>query len=165
MSSREIAQLCEKRHDNVMQDFRAMLTELHSEGDLLKFEEIYTDQQNRTYPVFMVPKRETISLISQASPPAIPHLQHFSGRLSFQPITKTAKSAPMPATNCTSARAPRQGVCSLLSRPYTEMPSVLGASALLGLFAPARQHQHIRGNALLKFAAMCRNPNRCLDTV
>ena len=65
MSSREIAELTDKRHDNVMRDIRAMLVELHGEGGVLKFEDTQTNPQNgQTYPVFMLPKRETLILVS-----------------------------------------------------------------------------------------------------
>lgn len=62
MSSREIAQLCEKRHDHVMRDVRLMLEELeiqspHFWGD-------YTDGKGRTYPCFYLPKDLTLTLIA-----------------------------------------------------------------------------------------------------
>lgn len=65
MSSREIAELTGKRHDNVMRDIRAILIELHGEGCLLKFEDTHRNEQNgQVYPVFNLPKRETLILIS-----------------------------------------------------------------------------------------------------
>jgi Rha family phage regulatory protein len=65
MSSREIAELTGKRHDNVMRDIRVMLVELHGEGGVLSFEDTHTNPQNgQTYPVFMLPKRETLILVS-----------------------------------------------------------------------------------------------------
>lgn len=62
MSSVEIAQLCEKRHDHVMRDVRLMLGELeiqspHFWGD-------YTDSKGRTYPCFYLPKDLTLTLIA-----------------------------------------------------------------------------------------------------
>jgi len=65
MTSREIAELTGKRHDNVMRDIRIMLTELHGDGGVLSFEETYPDPQNgQTYQVFNLPKRETLILVS-----------------------------------------------------------------------------------------------------
>lgn len=65
MSSREIAELCEKRHDNVMRDIRDMLAQLHGERGLLKFEDTYRNPQNgQEYPIFLLPKRETLILVS-----------------------------------------------------------------------------------------------------
>jgi len=64
MSSREIADLTSKRHDNVMRDTRAMLAELHGESDLLKFEGIEKDGRNRDQTVYLLPKRETLILVS-----------------------------------------------------------------------------------------------------
>lgn len=65
MSSREIAELCDKQHNNVMRDIRAMLVELHGEGGVLRFEHTYRNEQNgQEYPIFNLPKRETLILIS-----------------------------------------------------------------------------------------------------
>lgn len=65
MSSREIAELCEKEHRNVMRDIRSMLVELHGEGGTLKFEHTHRNPQNgQQYPVFNLPKRETLILVS-----------------------------------------------------------------------------------------------------
>lgn len=62
MSSREIADLTGKRHDNVMADIRNTLEEL--EEDALKFEGIYLDAYGREKPCFNLPKDLTITLIS-----------------------------------------------------------------------------------------------------
>lgn len=65
MSSREIAELTGKRHDNVMRDTRDMLVELHGKGGLLKFEGTYLNDQNgQRYPLYDLPKRETLILVS-----------------------------------------------------------------------------------------------------
>lgn len=64
MSSREIAELTGKRHDNVMRDIRAMLVELHGESDLLRFEGVYSGGNGESRPCFNLPKRETLILIS-----------------------------------------------------------------------------------------------------
>lgn len=65
MTSREIAELTGKRHDNVMRDTRAILVELHGEDGVLSFEDTHTNQQNgQAYPIYRLPKRETLILIS-----------------------------------------------------------------------------------------------------
>lgn len=65
MTSREIAELTGKRHDNVLRDARAMLAELHGEGGVLRFEATHRDPQNgQEYPVLALPKRETLVLVS-----------------------------------------------------------------------------------------------------
>lgn len=65
MTSREIATLTGKRHDNVLRDARAMLAELHGEGGVLSFEGTHRDPQNgQEYPVLALPKRETLILVS-----------------------------------------------------------------------------------------------------
>jgi Rha family phage regulatory protein len=60
MSSREIANLTGKRHDNVVRDIRGMLEEL--EIPQLKFEAGYFDAQGQERTGFNLPKRETIIL-------------------------------------------------------------------------------------------------------
>ena len=65
MTSREIAELTGKRHDNVMRDIRAMLVELHGEGGVLKFEDTHQNPQNgQAYPMFRLPWDETTCLLT-----------------------------------------------------------------------------------------------------
>ena len=63
MDSREIAELTEKEHRNVLRDIEAQLGQL--EGGLLRFEHTYTNQQNgQEYRCYKLPYRETMILIS-----------------------------------------------------------------------------------------------------
>lgn len=64
MSSREIAELCEKQHAHVMRDIRDMLVQLHGEGGLSKFGSSYLNSQNKPQPEYLLPKRETLILVS-----------------------------------------------------------------------------------------------------
>ena len=65
MTSREIAELTGKRHDNILRDIRAMLTDIHGEGGLLKFEGTYIHPQNgNEYTEYRLPKDETICLLT-----------------------------------------------------------------------------------------------------
>lgn len=65
MSSREISELCDKRHDNVMRDIRIMLVELYGEGGVLKFEGTHRNPQNgQEYPIFQLPKDLTLTLVA-----------------------------------------------------------------------------------------------------
>ncbi len=64
MTSREIAELTGKRHDNVMADIRVMLAELYGEEGLLKFQASYINSQNKEQPCFKLPKRESLILVS-----------------------------------------------------------------------------------------------------
>lgn len=65
MSSREIAELTGKEHRNVLVDTRKMLEELHGEEGMLTFQQTYTNGQNgQTYPMFSLPKRECLILVS-----------------------------------------------------------------------------------------------------
>ena len=62
MSSREIASLCDKRHDNVMADIRKMLNELGLYAP--DFSGTYTTEQGNQYECFNLPKRECLILVS-----------------------------------------------------------------------------------------------------
>lgn len=65
MSSREIADLTGKQHAHVMRDIREMLIHLHGEGGLSKFGDTYRSEQNgQEYPIFNLPKREALILVS-----------------------------------------------------------------------------------------------------
>ena len=65
MSSREIAELTGKQHAHVMRDIRTMLAELHGEEGVSKFGDTSTNPQNgQSYPVFLLPKRECLILVS-----------------------------------------------------------------------------------------------------
>lgn len=65
MSSLEIAELASREHRNVMRDIRTMLAELYGEGGVLSFEHTHRNAQNgQSYPIFRLPKRECLILIS-----------------------------------------------------------------------------------------------------
>ena len=65
MSSREIAELTGKEHRNVMRDIRAMLRDLYDDVGMLGFEHTEINTQNGVaYPIFKLPKRETLILVS-----------------------------------------------------------------------------------------------------
>ncbi|ALE03518.1 Anti-repressor protein [Bartonella ancashensis] len=64
MSSREIAELCGKRHHNVMRDIRQMLEELYPEGGLIKFDYTYLNRQGKPQNCYHLPKRECLILVS-----------------------------------------------------------------------------------------------------
>ena len=70
MTSREIADLTGKEHRNVLADIRKMLLELHGEGGILNFQHTHRNEQNgQSYPIFCLPKRETMILVSGYSIP------------------------------------------------------------------------------------------------
>lgn len=70
MTTREIADLTGKEHRNVLRDARNMLAELYGEGGVLNFEQTLSNPQNgQLYPVFALPKRETLILVSGYSIP------------------------------------------------------------------------------------------------
>ena len=62
MSSREIATLCNKRHDNVMADIRKMLDELDIYAP--DFSGTFITEQGNQYECFNLPKRECLILVS-----------------------------------------------------------------------------------------------------
>jgi Rha family phage regulatory protein len=64
MSSREIAELTGKQHAHVMRDIRVTLGELLGEVGLSKFGSSYLNAQNKEQPEFLLPKRESLILVS-----------------------------------------------------------------------------------------------------
>ena len=62
MSSREIASLCGKRHDNVMADIRKMLDELDIYAP--DFSGTFITELGNQYECFNLPKRECLILVS-----------------------------------------------------------------------------------------------------
>lgn len=65
MTSAEIAELTGKQHAHVMRDIRTMLTELHGDGGISSFGDTHTNPQNKqSYPIYRLPKRETLILVS-----------------------------------------------------------------------------------------------------
>lgn len=62
MSSREIAELTGKRHDNVMADIRGMLSELKI--DVLTFQGIYLDSMNRQQIEYLLDHEHTDCLLT-----------------------------------------------------------------------------------------------------
>nr|WP_235038316.1 Rha family transcriptional regulator [Pseudomonas brassicacearum] len=67
MSSREIASVTGKRHDNVKRDILAMLKEL--KVDPLKFEDIYLDGRNREQVQYQLDREHTDCLLTGYSAP------------------------------------------------------------------------------------------------
>ncbi len=62
MSSREIAELTGKRHDNVKRDINKMIFELKE--DILKFEGVYTDSSNRQQVEYNLDRDHTDCLLT-----------------------------------------------------------------------------------------------------
>lgn len=62
MSSREIASVTGKRHDNVKRDIVAMLKEL--KADVLNFEDIYLDGRNREQVQYLLDREHTDCLLT-----------------------------------------------------------------------------------------------------
>lgn len=67
MSSREIANVTGKRHDNVKRDIIAMLREL--KADALNFEDIYLDGRNREQVQYQLDREHTDCLLTGYSAP------------------------------------------------------------------------------------------------
>ena len=67
MSSREIANITGKRHDNVKRDIAAMLKDL--KVDALSFEDIYLDGRNREQVQYLLDREHTDCLLTGYSAP------------------------------------------------------------------------------------------------
>lgn len=68
IDSREIAQLCKKKHSDVCRDIRNML-EAMAEGGECKFASSYLSAQQKPVTCYRLPKRECLILISGYSVP------------------------------------------------------------------------------------------------
>lgn len=65
MTSKEIAELTGKRHDNVIRDVRKMLDEIYPDGSLLSFEDTYVNTQNgETYSMYRLDRKHTFILVA-----------------------------------------------------------------------------------------------------
>ncbi|MCM8526958.1 MAG: Rha family transcriptional regulator, partial [Lentisphaeraceae bacterium] len=62
MTTKEIADLTSKRHDNIIRDTEKMFSEL--EINALKFEAVYTDAKNEKRKCYILPKDLTLTLVS-----------------------------------------------------------------------------------------------------
>ena len=62
MSSREIADLCEKRHDHVMRDIKKMMEDLGEAAP--NFGGFYTGENGKELPCFNLPKDLTLTLVA-----------------------------------------------------------------------------------------------------
>lgn len=135
MSSREIADIAEKRHDHVMRDIRVMLTELHGEGGVPKFGDTCTNDQNgQKYPIYRLPKRETLILVSGYSvamrAKIIDRWQELEAAVN-NPVTPRVTSPYPPMLIETLAAAVDRGLMSKRS-------AVARLDALLGIALPRR---------------------------
>ena len=66
MSSLRIAELTGKRHDHVLRDIRKMLTDIHGEGGLIRFEDTRINpQNNQAYPCFLLDEAHATLLIDK----------------------------------------------------------------------------------------------------
>lgn len=65
MSSREIADLCEKRHTHVLRDIETMIQDIgQPKFGLANFEAVYTDSQGKPRKEYRLPKDLTVTLIT-----------------------------------------------------------------------------------------------------
>ncbi|WP_291972530.1 Rha family transcriptional regulator [Candidatus Symbiopectobacterium sp.] len=62
MSSREIAELTEKRHPDVKRDVERMISDL--QGDVSKFAHIYLDSMNRQQTEYLLDRDHTECLLT-----------------------------------------------------------------------------------------------------
>jgi len=64
ISSLEIAEITGKQHKNVIRDIETQLTEILGEKALLKFEQSYTNSNNRKFKCYNLPKLEALIVVS-----------------------------------------------------------------------------------------------------
>jgi phage antirepressor YoqD-like protein len=99
MSSREIAELCSKQHSHVMRDIREMLSKLDDEGGQSSFGSTYRDAQGKPQSEYLLPKRETMILVTGYSVElrarVIDRWQELEVQSSFDPMAALSDPAMM----------------------------------------------------------------------
>jgi hypothetical protein len=136
MSSLEIAELTGKQHGHVMRDIRAMLVDLHGEGGVSKFGDTRQNPQNgQSYAVFLLPKRETLVLVSGYS---VELRARIVDRWQALEAAVAAPAPTVPALVETLATAVDRGLMSRRS-------AVARLDASLGIVLPRRAASARRG--------------------
>lgn len=64
ISSLEIAEITGKQHKNIIRDIETQLTKVLGEEALLKFEQSYTNSNNREFKCYNLPKIEALIVVS-----------------------------------------------------------------------------------------------------
>ena len=122
MSSIEIAELTGKRHPDVMRDIRTQLGKLLGLG-LSKFAHTQVNEQNgQPYPVYLLPKRETLILVSGYS-------VELRARIIDRWQELEAREQPAPPVNLSDARSLR---AALLGYTEKAAPSQIGGPSSPG---------------------------------
>jgi Rha family phage regulatory protein len=121
ISSLEIAEMTGKEHRNVTRDIRTMLEEL-GEGGVLRFEHTYKNQQNgQEYPVFHLPKRESLCLA--AGYDVVLRMRIIDKWSELESIAQVPIQAPVPIVDSDLVRASQEltAVMTPLSTLFTAM--------------------------------------------
>ncbi len=141
MSSREIADLCDKRHTHVMDDCRKLAefyTETYSAEKSAEYirESTYTDSIGRTLPCFELSKQASLDLVTGYS---LPHRHAVNKR--WQELEIQAAQPPVPKPNPTRDHL---DACILLLRSAAE-DLKFSPSSILGGYQRLEQHLGMRG--------------------
>ena len=97
MSSREIAELTDKRHDHVLRDIKKMLLELYPAG-APNFEGSYLSEQNKSLQLFNLDKKHTDCLLTGYSVKARMLVIERWHELEFNPVLTHEQQVLMIAT-------------------------------------------------------------------
>lgn len=117
MSSVEIAELCEKRHDHVMRDIKAMLEAL--ELGAPRFGGTYTDAQSKARPCFDLPRDLTMTLVTGYS---IPLRKRVIDRL--DELERRQVSDPAAVLNDSAAMRGLSRLATLIKPPLWPVPPI-----------------------------------------
>lgn len=134
MSSREIAELCEKRHDHVLRDIEKMLQDI---GDprfgASSFEAEYTTPQNKRAKEYRLPKDLTVTLITgyraDLRYKVVKRLEELEGQAQVAPLADLSDPAVLVPllTNYAQRTQIAEGKVAELA-PKAEAYSILDAS-------------------------------------